>query len=192
MVQKKPIEFINLKNHVLAEYKLIYRINDCYKIKDVEFFNDKHQLLFQKIDSKILHLNLIYCDSIFPNILSDIALEVFINKINCIEDYINSKTKANITTHIRPKLYLLLKFYSFVYLLLYSDINQKKTSQGFINTSKVYCYKNKKQNITFYEYTMNPKLREFLKDKIKFEINFEKTRLERRKLKLNLKIFIDR
>ena len=87
-VTNKKATFINISNKVFAEYVLIYRVNDGYSVSDLKNFKSKHQLFFQRIESINQQLNLIFVDSVFTNILADVVLEVFINKIKSFNECI--------------------------------------------------------------------------------------------------------
>ena len=77
----QPSDFIHLKGKIFGEYNFIYHINDGYNPKDLSSFHAKHQLLFQKISDRTAQTNLMIVDSVFPIILADIVLEVFLKKV---------------------------------------------------------------------------------------------------------------
>lgn len=90
----RKVDFIPLNNKVLAEYLFVFKVNDAYTITDLTQLYAKHQLLIQRLDNKNQQLNLMFVDSIFFNILSDVVLEVLLNKVHSFKQYMVSKTKS--------------------------------------------------------------------------------------------------
>src|SRR5258708_24019887 len=88
------MKFIPFKEIQLGEYDFIYHINDGYSINSLTKFSIKEQLLFQKMGSKMKQMNLMIVDSIFPLILSDLVLEVFLNDISSITQFIASENRS--------------------------------------------------------------------------------------------------
>src|SRR5690242_11629687 len=79
--------FIHLNKLIFANYKIIYHINDSYKIKNLSSVHSKHILLFQKFSNKVQQMNLIIVDDIFPILLADVALSSLLNNISSFNDY---------------------------------------------------------------------------------------------------------
>ena len=77
---EREVDFIPLNKKVLAEYVFVFKVNDAYNMTDLTQVNAKHQLLIQRLDNKNQQLNLMFVDSVFFNILSDVVLEVLLNK----------------------------------------------------------------------------------------------------------------
>ena len=191
MPNGKKIDFINLKGKVFAEYKIIYHINDCYSIKKLSQFSSKHQLLFQKFESKSQQGNLFLVDSIFPNILSDVALEVFLNNVSTFNEYTEAKKQIWVI-HVRSdKDYLKYKFVTFIQYLLYTHIATKKTYNGRDQTERNYCLKNQSGEIEFYPVLVLHELRTMLLDKMKLQIDLKNSSIGKEKVKLCLKIFME-
>lgn len=144
------MEFINLKNPV-AEYNIIYHLNDCYDIRKLTSLSNKLELNFVKFESLIQHLNLCMLSSDTINILADVALEsIFtIDKIT-IEQYINSKTR-NKFGYFQEKKVLKIRFYELIKEILFAEKNFKEASNGRINPYKVYYFKTK-ETVEFLDY----------------------------------------
>jgi len=180
--------FLNLNNYVFAEYVIVYRINDAYSINELSKFHSKHQLLFQKIESKNQQLNLMLIDSVFANILADVTLEVFLNEKKSFNQYLSSKNKIKLVDENDEFRYFKYKFYNFIHMLLYSDIASNNTSNGNEFSNRVYCLKNKFEEIEYFSIYEQTILKEKLLDELKLIINIESSYISNQEVKLCLKI----
>lgn len=175
----------------LASYTITYHINDCYSVKELSNFHSKFQLLFQKFESKIQQMNLLIVDSVFPNILADIALEVLVNKIETFNQYINSKEKIKIIDNQQERSYFKYKLYNFIHLLLYSEIALNELCNGETFMNKVYCFINDTGEYEFYSALERNKLQLLLLKKIKLEIDLNSSSISRHQVKLCLMIKVN-
>ena len=191
MPNGKKIDFINLKGKPFAECKIIYHINDCYSIKQLSEFRCKNQLLFQKFNSKTQQLNLSLVDSIFPNILSDVALDVFLNKVSTFNEYIRAEKTILVISPERDKEYFKYKFFTFINYLLYRDIASNKIYKGKIHDIRNYCLKNKGGEIEFYSIYDQNELQLMLLDKMKLQIDLKSSSIGKEEVTLYLKIFVE-
>jgi len=183
--------FINLKGKIFAEYNIIYRINDKFSVSNLSQFKNKYQLLFQRFESKVQQLNLVMIDSLFPSILSDIALEVFLNNISSFNQYIDLKKTIKVIDADSKveKEYFKYKFLTFIHQLLYSEIATDNVFNGKILTDRIYCLKNNNGEIEFYSFFEQNKLQQLLFEKMRIEINLDTSSISRKEVKLCLKIF---
>lgn len=181
-------DFINLKNLVLAEYKIHYHINDCFSITKLDEVSSKHQLLFQKFESKVQQTNLLFVDSIFPIILSDIALDVLLGKVTSFSEYIHTKRNPIEIGILANEEYLKYKFFQFVHAMLYSNASSKKVCDGTLKTNKVFCIKNESGEILFYTLYEQQALQLLLLDKIKLEIDLTSSTVSKSNVKINLQM----
>jgi hypothetical protein len=182
---------IHLKNIALAEYKIVYYCNEVYSINELSSFRSKHQLLFQKIQNRTQLLNLVLVDGLFPNILADLALEVFINKVSTLNEYIIKGKSIIIIDYNIDTSYFLYKFKYFINLLLFSNIASKNPFRDSIVTNRIYYIKNKKKRIEFYSISQQKELEDVMLKKIKVNIDINKSKLTEKNLSLYLKIYID-
>ncbi len=180
--------FIPLKNHRFAQYHFVYRINDAFTIHSLDEFQMKHQLLFQKIRNINQQLNLLFVDSCFANILSDLVLEVFLNGTNSFHDYIVSTNKIDTIYDRKDQLYFWHKFQQFIHLLLYSDFAGNKVWTGELFSERVFVLKNNAQELVYYSYLEHPKLQEKLMKEMKLEICRESSLLREHYITLCLNI----
>ena len=185
-----PKKFTKLKGKVFAEYKIIYHINDCFSIKELSDFQMKHQLLFQKFESKVQQMNLLLVDSLFPAILADVAIDVFLNNVKSFNEYIDSKKMIKIFEYDRDKSFIKHKFFTFIHLLLYSDINSEMICNVDKQTDKIFCLKNDADAIQFYTIYEQSQLQLMLLDKMKLEINFKSSTISKDEVKLDFRIRI--
>lgn len=184
------IEFIHLKGKVFAEYNIIYRVNDGYNIKNLDRLTEKHQLLFQKFESKIQQMNLILVDSIFPNILADLILEVLLKKISFFNEYINLEKDSVMVTREWQRKFYQYKFNTFIHYLTFSNIQGHEVCKGEIYRDRVY-YKKGKEGIDYYPiYCLND-IHKMLLNQIKIRINYAKSNIMKQEASISLEIYLE-
>lgn len=188
MVKILPANFIHLKQLVLGEYNFIYHTNDGHKITRLWKFSSKHQLLFQKLENKVQQMNLMLVDSVFPVLLADIVLEVFLNKVRSLKEY---KEKAKIDLGLRipvDEKYLKYKFKDFLELSLYSNISSKHVCNGDMDTSKVFYFKDNEGELKYYSMYERFLLFDHLVDTMQLKIDFKKSFIHGAEVSLCLSI----
>lgn len=181
-------EFIKLRGTKFAEYQIIYHVKDDYSIKDIVKFKDKQQLIFQKYESKILQLNLAYVDSIFPTILADLAIDVFLKKVTCFSEYIKAEKSSLFIDEDYDKIYLQNKISTFMHLLAYSDISKNKASQAKDYSDRIYYLRNESGDIEFYSIYNQQMLLDFLIKRTVLEIDMTRSSIFDNKVMLCLVI----
>lgn len=184
------IEFIHLKGRIFAEYNIIYRVNDCYNIKNLDRVTGKHQLHFQKFQSKIQQLNLIIVDSIFSNILADFTSEVLLKKVSSINEYVNLKKDSIMISREWDRKFYRYKFQTFVHYLTLSNIHTKEVCKGEIYTDRVY-YKKSNEGIDYYPIYCLHKFQEVLLEQMKLKVNYSKSYIFNQEANVCLEIFFD-
>lgn len=180
--------FIHLRDNILGEYHFIYHINDGFSIDQLSDFSGKEQLFFQKMDSKTLQMNLMMVDSIFPLILADVVLEVFLNDVSSFYEYSQLKNKIAINDLKLESRYLEYKFKNFIHYLLFSDIASQSTFNGKIFLSNVYYSKNQKGELKYYSIYEQKELQELIYQELKLDIYFEKSFIKKGKANICLTI----
>lgn len=180
--------FVHLKKMNLAEYGIVYRINDCYHFTELSHFRLKHQLLFQRFVNIQQQRNLMYVDSIFPLILADLGLDVFLGNITNLQEYINASKQFAISELLDSELYYNYKLRDFIEYLLYSDIALARESTGSKNYDKIFGTKTTTDDLEFYTLYERLKLCDFLMENIQLEIDMQKSKLVGNKVNLFLKI----
>ncbi len=168
-------EFIDLKETTFAEYQIIYHVKDEFSIKDLVKFKDKQQLIFQKYESKVLQLNLAYVDSIFPTILADLAIDVFLKKVTCFSEYIKAENSSQFINKDFDKICLYNKISTFMRLLAYSDISEHKASLAKDYSDRIYYLKNESGDIEFYSIYNQQKLLDLLIKRSVLEIDMTRS-----------------
>lgn len=180
--------FVALNNKLIAEYNLIYRINDSGSINDYSKFKRKNQLLFQKIEDPNQHQNLIFVDSTFASILADLALSVLLNNINKFNEYILSDNKISLVEESYENRFFTYKLSDFIYLLLFGDISAKRPFNQTILTDRVMCFKNNLGEIDYYSIYELQELQSKLLSEIKIEIDYKVSTLSIHEAKICLKL----
>ena len=188
LTEEKINSFIKLKELTFGEYSIIYHINDCFSINQLSAIHSKHQLLFTKYSDKIQQMNLVLIDSLFPAILADVALEVFLNEVSTFKQYIQLKKTITVIDRVNDKNYLKHKFLSFIHHLLYSEISSNKVCIGEIQSDKIYCLKNSTGELQFYSIYEQNELQLMLLDNMNLVINRESSSITDEQIKLSLQI----
>lgn len=187
--QKQSPVFAHLKEKLFAEYNFIYHINEGYSIIELSKFSSKHQLLFKKISSNIKQLNLMIVDSVFPLILADLTLDVFLNNISSFKQYYISE-KQLVVNEIEPyNEYIKYKLDGFIHYLIYSNISSTEICKGDIDVNKIYYLKNPQEEIQYYSIYEQKELKELLFEKKRLKINLEKSFIKNREANICLNIF---
>ncbi len=181
--------FIHLKGKVFAEYTFIYHINDGFSIKKLSNFSDKYQFLFKKISSKVKQLNLMLVDTIFPILLADVVLDVFLKNISSFSEYSNSKKAITINDTTFDKKNMEYKFKYFIHRLLQSNIATEEIYKGIIKADKIYYLKNQNKEIEFYTIYEQNELIDLLFHKMTLEINLGKSSINKNEVNICLKMF---
>lgn len=182
--------FIHLKNITFAEYNFIYHINDGYNVKELTKFNDKNQLLFQKISNKVMQMNLMMVDTVFPLLIADVVMAVFLEKFVTFQEYADAKKKIFLCDKEYDSELLEYKFRQFIHYLLFSDIFSKKVFKGTINSDNVYYLKDENGELKYYTFYEQNELQEIMFHKMKLEIDLKKSFLRKEEVEISLKISI--
>lgn len=168
----EKLNFINLTNRQLAEYEIVFRVNDGFSLKSIGDFSFKEQLLFQSFKNKNHQLNLMLIDSVFPIILADLALLVILGKVKNLNDYLNSNERIIFPQIINDKIYFERKIMDFMNGLLYGEVGGKDVWNGDTDNRRVFCVKNTTDELDFYSIFERKNLFELLKSKMRIEVNY--------------------
>ncbi len=179
-----PTNFVHLKNITFAEYQFKYHLNDCYGECDLSGLRNKDQLLFQKMSPKNHQLNLILVDSMFPILLSDIVLEVFIRGISSFEQYKAKRVEPVLMDMHLPRAYLHNKLFSFMDYLLYSKIAASKVWNGRFDYETVFYRKDGNGEIQYYPVYNRKELFEYMMPNVQLGIDKEKSFVKGRTVSL--------
>jgi hypothetical protein len=184
----RKVDFIPLNNKVLAEYLFVFKVNDAYTITDLTQLYAKHQLLIQRLDNKNQQLNLMFVDSIFFNILSDVVLEVLLNKVHSFKQYMVSKTKSILFNGNDESQYLEYKFMDFIHFMLYSNIASTTPFNGETDLNRIYCLKSINKEIEYFSIYEQFALKKKLLDDLILFIDYAKSTIVGDTARLCLKI----
>lgn len=180
--------FIPLNNKTLAEYTFLYHIRDEFAFTELEQVANKWQLSFLKLNNKQQQFNLLLVDSMFINIFSDLALDVFLHQVKSFEQFIDSPSRLLIFDVDDQKYFLRHKFLQFLNLFLFSDVASYSPCHGTIFSERVYCLKNKSAELEYYSILEQSQLQLKLIKDLKLSIDFSKSQIINQSLNLVLKI----
>ncbi len=183
-------QFIKLKGVTFGTYKLIYRISDGCMVRNTNELRAKYQLEFVRMANRFQHENLTIVDNSFPELLSDIALEVMTGRVSSPLDYIIRNQPFSSLTEQHEALYERDKIQDFIELLVYSDIAQKHKSAGERDFTTVYCSKKTENELEYYTLFERLKLYDYLKRNLQLKIDREKSTIEGQEVALYFKIFV--
>ncbi len=187
-IEERNSIFINLNNLTFAEYVIVYRINDIFSINELSKFTNKHQLLFQRFESKNQQMNLMFVDSIFANIMADVTLDVFLNETTSFSKYLGSQSKIKLVARKDEDRFFKYKFLNFIHMLLYSDIATNLSSQVKEISNKVYCLKNEIGELEYFSIYEQSILQNKLLDEMKLKINLDSSYISNQEVKLCLSL----
>jgi len=182
--------FIHLKNITFAEYNFIYHINDGYNVKELTGFNDRNQLLFQKITNKVKQMNLMMVDTVFPLLISDVVMAVFLDKFTSFQKYTDAIKRIILSNWEYDRELLKYKFRQYIHYLLFSDISSEIVFKGNIDSSKVYYLKNENRELKYYTFYDQNELQEVMFHKMKLEIDLKKSFIREDEVEICLRISI--
>lgn len=185
------IEFIHLKGKIFAEYNIIYRVNDCYNIKNLDRVTGKHQLLFQKFENKIQQFNLIIVDSVFSNIIADFTLEILLTEISSFNEYINLRKDSIMVSREWDRKFYRYKFNTFIHYLTFSNIHTKEVCKGEIYQDIVYCKKGRDRRIDYYPIYCLSEIQKMFLQQMKIQINHSKSYIINQEANVCLEMFFD-
>lgn len=175
LIKTTQPNFIHLKNKTIAEYNFIYHINDGYNVKELTKFNDRNQFLFQKINSKVMQMNLMMVDTVFPLLLAEVVISVFLDKSESFQKYIDAKKRIFISNIEYDSELLRYKFRQFILYLLFTDTFTKNVFKGNIDYDKVYYLKDEKGELKYYSIYEQEELQLLMFQKMKLEIDHKKS-----------------
>lgn len=181
-------DFTNLRKQLFAEYLFVYHINDGYFITDLDQIHSKHQLLFQKIYTKVMQMNLMIVDSCFSILLSDIVLDVFLNNISSFAQYTSHKKKITIDDTEFDQYYIKYKLNYFINQLLFSNIASDEIYKGNIEVNKTFFLKNQSSEIQYFTIYERYELQDLLFNQMTLEIDFSKSYIRETSANICLRI----
>jgi hypothetical protein len=180
--------FTNLNDQVLAEYVFIYRLNDLFAISKLSSLNNKYQVLFQRIQNRCQQLNLSFVDSLFANILADVAIEVMVSGITSFNQYIKSDSKVKVVNIKDEKTYFQYKFSTFIEMLIFTDIASTEVANTKLSSDRAYYFVNNLAKTVYYSAFDQKKTQEELLNQITLKINYDKSQISNHTVKLCLTI----
>jgi hypothetical protein len=102
-----------------------------------------------RVKEQTQHLNLMLVDSIFPEILG-YAAQIASRKGKLkLQQLVGELVRVNHFDREYASLFYKRKFYDFVHLLLYSNMNGRAVCQGKLDYSRIYCFKDVNGQLQF-------------------------------------------
>ena len=168
--QQHSIDYINLNNRQFAEYKIVFRANELHKLNNIGDFWCKEQLSFERYENNNLQSNLMLLDSNLQIIIADIALLVSLRKIDTLNDYIYSKERISFPAIKNDKYYFERKIMDFLNGLLYGEVAANDIWNGDTDSKRIYCYKNRNNELKCYSFYESMALYDLLKNSMKITL----------------------
>ncbi len=189
-IKAPKANFIHLKDITFAEYNIVYYVRDFNSVKSLSDLTNINTSSFISFDSDVQYLNLILIDSIFSSIIADLGLNVFLKNVSSIKEYITKEKEIKRFDSLCGEEPIKYKFFNFIHLLVYSNIASEEVSNGNIDSSKIYYFKNKNNEIQYYSIYEQNELQLYLIDNMKLEIDLKKSFIEEDEATICLRIFI--
>jgi hypothetical protein len=102
-----------------------------------------------RVKDQTQHLNLMLVDSVFPEILGYAAQIASRNGKLKLQQLVDELVRINHFHREYANLFYKRKFYDFVHLLLYSNLNGRTVCQGKLDYSRIYCFKDVNGQLQF-------------------------------------------
>jgi hypothetical protein len=182
--------FFHLKDVIFAEYNFRFHLNDGYHVDNLEALYGKHQLLFQKIESKTQQLNLMMIDSVFPLLLADVVLDIFFSNRNSFGAYSRQKMGFQVGDTFFGEEYLKFKFYYFIKRLLYSKIAAEEAYLGEMDSNKIFYFKNIEGKVEYFSIYDQWKLCDYIYEEMNSNVDLDRSSLNSSVVNLLFKISI--
>ncbi len=180
---------IDLAGSVLAGYSIVYKTNLISSISTFEDITDKSFLRPHSFEFFHQQNNLVFIDFRFPNILADLALDVYFDCRNSIKQYIDIKLPSSNGSSKFDNLNIHSLFEKFFYYLFFSDISSLHYSVGAINTQVIYKIDNG-SSVNEFNYLTYDNQFELLLPQFIARINFEKCYIFNDEVILNLEVLV--
>jgi hypothetical protein len=126
----------------LAKRKLF--VAEFEKVKDAFI-----PIVHLRVKDQTQHLNLMLVDSIFPEILGYAGQIASRNGKLKLQQLVDELVQVNHFHREYASLFYKRKFYDFVQLLLYSNMNGRAVCQGKLDYSRIYCFKDANGQLQF-------------------------------------------
>lgn len=95
------------------------------------------------------YLNLMLVDSRFPEILADVALMASWSGKLKLRELVEQLVRINHFNREYAQVFYQRKFYDFLKLLLYSNLNSRDVCHGKMDYSRIYCSKDSNGEVQF-------------------------------------------
>lgn len=177
--KESSIEFIPLKNLIVARYSLSCRTDIPFSHFDIKEINQECETFHQHSFNKIHKLNLLLVDYLVIAILANELPSFLINKSNSIE--INKKKIFTFQTGLK------VNFHHIISFLLFSAIQiENKIKYPF----KIFCTK-KKGTLVYLSYFDQKELKQILLEEAQIKITINKSQIINNRSLVTLLILLD-
>lgn len=132
--------YIVLNGQQIARYGICYQLRDTTQCADSIQFTSKSSVLVKRFEQFNQQNNLVFVDMLFPNILADIALEVYFQNASTFANYLQLPRSFQIINQKQDARFLNERIRKFIEYILFSDIHENKKSSGTINNDVKYRY----------------------------------------------------
>ncbi len=181
-------EFIHLRGVVLAQYKIIYHINDGFDVNKLVDVKSKHLLFFQRFSNVMQQTNLILVDSSFPVYLADLTSELFFHRVATFQQYTQLKKDFVVISKKFDATFFKHKFYEFIRLLLYTNLATSQVFNHQLQTQKIYVLNNAEHEAMHYTYYQQRELQQLLFEQAELSVNMEPSTKTKSRVVLGLEI----
>lgn len=184
-------DFVRLKDITLAEYSLLFRVNDGCVVRNTDELRANYQISFICFYHHQQQVNLKKIDASFPLVLADVALDVMSGRVHTFGEYIFQMIERLSGEEKIKALYTADKIQDFIELLVYSDIAGKKPATCERDFTKIVGVSSPEEEYpVFYSLFERLKLYDYLKQNMQLVIDRQQSELIGREVILILKIKI--
>ena len=181
------LNYISLNGYSVANYSI------CYQLKDEEYASIPTLLTSkQQVSAKRFHQfnqqnNLVFVDMLFPNILADIALEVYLGNATTFAEYLYLPKTYTIINEKQDARFLNIRIRKFIEYILFSDIQVNKLSSGELNYDHYFSFSDE-TSILFYSNLNTSDLIELCFERMKLTIDYSTSSIHSNEFVINLQI----
>ncbi|MFZ4582969.1 MAG: hypothetical protein ACOYM7_10000 [Paludibacter sp.] len=176
--------YITLNGTTVANYAILFQLK---KDISVSLLTSKQQISAKRFQLFNQQNNLIFVDMIFPNILADIALEVYFGNTSTFAAYMTLPKTYTIINEKQDTRILNIRIRKFIEFILFSDIQTDKLSSGELNYNQYFRFTDD-SSILFYSNLNYTDLIELCFERMKLTIDHPTSTIINNEIVINLQI----
>jgi hypothetical protein len=181
------LKYISLNGYTVANYSICYQLKDDNNASIPTLLTSKQQVSAKRFHQFNQQNNLVFVDMLFPNILADIALEVYFGRTTTFAEYMNLPKTYTIINEKQDARFLNIRIRKFIEYILFSDIQSNKLSSGELNYDRYFSFSDE-TSILFYSNLNTSDLIELCFERMKLTIDHTTSTIHNNEFVIDLQI----